>query len=269
MDMTKPPIKGAHVRASGYSSAGARPMGPASKTAAATVEAGRRTDPAQPLTKETLARIPAGASSTDALVKATGGTVERIGKIREDNAVILKLKNRRLVYVRPQAAGQEEKTKYKTNRLKQKLDPNGRYAGRDLDHVASSAVEGGRMGMTWVLAAFVPSEVNQNHGRMVEKGPVPVREAAKAFRGGMDRDGKHHVTYLTQEMVDKLAGKNPAARGHSTFRHTPSAAEMKEIEKTLMLDPSAQRHLAVLGSSKNYVAKTSSQTNSQAKRRSR
>lgn len=267
--MTKPPIKGAQARASGHTSAAARPMGPASKAVVATAAAGHRTDPAPPLTKERLARIPAGASSTNALKKATGGTVERIGKIREDNAVILNFNNRRLVYVRPQAAGQDEKAKYKTNRLKQKLDPNGHYAERDLDHVASSAVEGKRMGMAWVLAAFVPAEVNQNHGRMVEKGPVPVREAAKAFRGGMDRDGRHHVTYLTQEMVDKLAGKNPVARGHSTFRDTPSSTEMKEIEKALMLDPSSQRHLATLGVSKNYVAKTSSQTNSQAKGRSR
>ena len=267
--MTKPPTTGTNARDSGYSNTGARQMGNAPKSASATVSAARRADPVQPLTKETLARIPAGASSTSALVRATGGTVERIGKIREDNAVILKFDSRRFVYVRPQAAGREEKTKYKTSRLKQKLDPHGRYAGRDLDHVASSAVEGRRMGMAWVLAAFVPAEVNQNHGRMVEKGPVPVREAAKAFHGGMDSDGKLHVTYLTQEMVNKLAGKNPAARGHSTFRHTPSAADMKEIEKTLMLDPIAQRHLAAIGSSKKIASKAVSQTSSHTKGRSR
>lgn len=267
--MSKPPTKGTNARDSGYLRTRARPMCNASKSAAASVSAARRADSVQPLTKETLARIPAGASSTSALVKATGGTIERIGKIREDNAVVLKFDNRRFVYVRPQAAGQKEKTKYKTNRLKQKLDPNGRYAGRDLDHVASSAVEGGRMGMAWVLAAFVPAEVNQNHGRMVERGPVPVREAAKAFRGGIDRDGKHHVTYLTQEMVEKLSGKNPVSRGHSIFSHTPSGAEMKEIEKSLMLDPSAQSRLAAISGSKNIVAKSEGQTISRAKSRSR
>lgn len=264
--MPKPPINEGHARRLGQARASARPMGPAPKAAATS---GHRTSPAPPLTKEKLAKIPAGASSTEALEKATGGKIERIGKIRETNAVILNFDDNRLVYVRPQAFGQDEKTKYNTRDLKQKLNFDRRYAGRDLDHVASSAVEGKRMGMRWVLAAFVPSEVNQTHGRTVEKGPVPVREAAKAFRGGMDQDGKNHVTYLTQEMVDKLAGKNPTARGHGTFRNTPNVAEMKQIERALMLDTNAQRHLATISGPKDNVSKTSSQTNSKVRQRSR
>lgn len=272
--MTKPPTCGAAAPPAGLACSAARPMGAAPKAApggtrAATVTPIPRPGPPPPLTPEELARIPAGASSTEALVKATGGTVERIGRIRETNAVILNTNDRRLVYVRPQALGQYRNSEYKTGHLKKKLDPKVRYGARQLDHVASTGVEGKRMGMGWVLAAFVTAEVNHAHGGKVENGPVPVREAAKAFQGGIDRDGKHHVTYMTQEMVDKLAGKKPAGHGHRVFRDTPSAAEMKRIEHALMQDPAAQRHLATLGTPQKAAAKQASQTKSGAKTRSR
>lgn len=271
--MTKPPPSRPTAPPAGFARPAAKAMGEAKKAApngtkVATIKPMPPPSPPPPLTREELARIPAGASSTEALVKATGGTVERVGGVGENNAIVLNANNRRLIYIRPHGLGPDGKSAYKTGDLKKKLDPTGRFAARDLDHVASSSLEGKRMGMRWVLAAFVPVKVNQTHGWMVEKGPVPVREAAKAFQGGIEHDGKHHVTYLTQEMVDKLAGKSPTGRGHGTFRGTPSAADMKQIEQALMQDLATQRHLATLGAPHRAIAKQLSLPKSQAKGRS-
>lgn len=199
-----------------------------------------------PLKREELARVPAGASSQEALVRATGGSIERIGKVQTRNALVLNYGGRRFVYVRPQTLGSGRKSEYNTRALKQKLDGNGTYAGRDLDHVASTGVDGKRMGMAYVLAAFVGQDANRSHGRTNERGAAPVRESAKAFQGGTDPYGKHHVTYVTQEMVDKLAGKPSETRGHGTFRSDPTKAELKEISHALMQQPLQQQHLKSL-----------------------
>ena len=221
----------------------AKPLGTAGRQDA---QAAKATAPPPPLTPQELARIPAGASSAEALSKATGGKVEQIGQIRLSNALILNLDGRRFVYARPQRLNQGRNTGYGTAHLRKKLDPSGSYAGRQFDHVASTGVEGGRLGMGYVLMAFAKQEVNQSHGGKVEKGPVPVREAAKAFQGGIDRDGKHHVTYMTQEMVDKLAGKGPAGRGHGVYRHQTPSPDRKEVTHALMADATGQSKLASL-----------------------
>lgn len=272
--MTKVPTGDAVVRQGEFARKAAQPMsasppGPNGTTQAPKIKPNLWAGPPPTLTKEELARIPAGASSTEALIKATGGQIEQIGRISDTNAIILNINDRRLIYIRPQALGQGRNTEYKTGYLRKKLDPNNQNSALQLDHVASTGVEGKRMGMIWVLAAFVEAKVNQSHGVKVEKGPVPVREAAKAFQGGIDHRGEHHVTYMTQEMVDKLAGKHPTLCGHGILQNMPSPNEMKHIERALMQDPATQRHLASLGSQQTAAAKQSSRTKTKGKDRSR
>ena len=195
------------------------------------------------LSVDFLKKLPAGASSLEALERATGGRVEGMGKRLERNVAVLNIDGRRFIYVRPQALRQARKTAYGTSGLRSWLGADTVFPERDLDHVASTDVEGGRIGMSYCLVAMVKKSANRSHGSTNESGPAPVREAAVAFSGGLDRKGEHHVSYLTQQMVDKLAGNLSAGRGRSTFTREPSVGELHEISRALLQDQATQARL--------------------------
>ncbi len=224
-----------------------KPIVPA-KPAVATETSAKPAVPKQPepmkvMSDQELKKLPVGASSHVALEKATGGKIERIGKMQVRNTFALNIKDKRFVYVRAQDQGGGRSTAYGTSTVKKTLDPEGRMVGKQFDHVASTEIEGGRIGMRYVLAAFVNAKVNHSHGTSNEKGPAPVRSAAKAFPGGIDRKGEHHVNYMTQEMANKLAGKASLGRGHSTLRGTLSLEERREMSKALMQSSTQQELL--------------------------
>ena len=195
------------------------------------------------LSVDFLKKLPAGASSLEALEEATGGTIEGMGKRHERNVAVLNIDGRRFIYVRPQALREGRRTAYGTSGLRSWLDADAMFPDRDLDHVASTGIEGGRIGMKYCLVAMVKKSANRSHGSTNESGPAPVREAAVAFSGGLSQKGDHHLSYLTQQMVDKLAGNLSAGNGRSTFTREPSVDELNEICRALLQDPATQMRL--------------------------
>lgn len=200
----------------------------------------------RPLSDAQIKTLPVGGSSRMAIEKATGGHAEKIGRRSMDNTFALNLWGRRFVYVRNQEKGAGRQTAYGTEGLRKAIAPDAANQGKQLDHTASTAIEGGRMGNKYSLASLVPADVNQSHGRTNEKGPAPTREAAKAFQGGIDRQGKHHVSYMTNEMAQKLAGQPSQGKGHSTLQRTLTEKERRAISSSLLQDRQSQQRLRVL-----------------------
>lgn len=208
-----------------------------------------------PLSNEQFRKLPVGGSSRTAILNATGGTAEKIGKRNMDNTFALNVWGRRFVYVRNQNLNDSRSTAYNTQGLRESLVPKGAYTGKQLDHVASTRIEGGRMGNQYSLIAFVPTQANASHGRTNEKGPAPTREAGKAFQGGIGQKGKHHVSYMTNEMAGKLAGQNAQGRGHSVLQRDLTLAEREKMSKALLQTNSTQNRLKDLASKQQAPSK--------------
>lgn len=199
-----------------------------------------------PLTNEQIRNLPVGADSRDALVKATGGRVERIGRRSLDNAFSLVLWDRRFLYTRVQDKSSERETSYNTGTLKKAIAPEATQTGKDLDHVASTGVEGRRMGNRFSLVGLVDKSVNRSHGATSEKGAAPTREAAKAFGGGLDQKGKDHVSYMTKEQADKLANKPSTGNKRNTLKEPIREADRRKISDSLLQGQASQERLKSL-----------------------
>ncbi|SFQ32761.1 hypothetical protein SAMN05216567_11418 [Variovorax sp. OK605] len=198
------------------------------------------------LDPELLKRLKVGADSREALQKASGGVVERMGRRSLDNAFILNIDGRRFVYARVQDQGGTRIDNYRTDGLRRSLDPAGRFKGHDLDHVASARIEGGRMGNRFALLAMVQSAVNRSHGATNERGPAPTREFNKTAPPGLNASGKGHSSGWTREMFMKMSGRKSDGNGRSMLRDTPSKEALAHAQTALLQSPDMQVRLARL-----------------------
>lgn len=194
-------------------------------------------------------RVKVGTPSRDALAKATGGTIERVGRRSLENTFILNMEGRRLLYVRVQPQGLARDQGYATGSLRRQIDPDGQFKGHQFDHVASAAIEGGRLGHRYVLASMIPSAVNQSHGGTNERGAAPVRE----FNKVASADGTNYSSAMTREMQLKLIGRKSEGAGHSLRLEPVSQAELAQLNKSLLLDPKTQTLLADLAREGNLA----------------
>uniref|UniRef100_UPI000D4E1774 hypothetical protein n=1 Tax=unclassified Variovorax TaxID=663243 RepID=UPI000D4E1774 len=190
-----------------------------------------------------LQRLKVGADSREALQKASGGVIERMGRRSLDNAFILNIDGQRFVYARVQGQGGQRADSYRTDGLRRALDPAGRFKGHDLDHVASARIEGARMGNRFALLAMVPAAVNRSHGATNEKGPAPTREFAKV---AIAESGKGHASGWTREMVMKMSGLASQGPGRSVLRTAPSQEALVHAHRALLQSPEMQTRLARL-----------------------
>lgn len=188
-----------------------------------------------------LRSIVAGAPDLESLERASGGQVHRIGSIDQDDAVFLKVEGKYYVYSRVNARGQGRGSAFNTRKLRDYLDPDKSRAraGQQLDHVASSNVEGARIGNRYSLMAYINGKVNQSHGRTYERGVNGLREFnAAAGKGAPDE--RYGCTMLTKQMVDKLANKPPEGNTRNAEIGPRSTEEAKTINTSLMLDDASQ-----------------------------
>ena len=193
-------------------------------------------------TADWIDRIRVGTSSREALSAATGGKIERMGRRSTDDIFMLNVDGRRLVYARLQNQSGKRDTAYRTSNLHPVLDPTKRHRGRHIDHVGSTAIEGGRMGHRYGLLAMVKRSANLSAGSTNEKGPAPVREFNKVASAA----GRGYASTMTREMQRKLLGRRSNGRGHSVRTRPMSRQELARFGDSLLQNPESQKSLAAL-----------------------
>lgn len=134
--------------------------------------------------------VPIGASSLRAILRHTGGTPLRIGRIDPRNAVVVERDPLRLLYVRPSYGGYRHAAR--------SVFPQPPWAV-DYDHALGRTMALG-FGFSYVLLIRIPPRANRAHGSY-ERG-VPL--------AGVNL---HKLCFADRRIVDKWLGRAPGQSG--------------------------------------------------------
>lgn len=134
--------------------------------------------------------VPIGGSSLRAILRHTGGTPHRIGRINPMNAFVIDRPPLRLLYVRPRYGGY----RYAAGKVFRQKDWKVDY-----DHALGRAIAES-LGFCYVLLIRIPPNVNRGHGRFERPRPVTGPSLQK-------------LCFADSRILDKWIGRPPNRMG--------------------------------------------------------